>query len=260
MADVPLVAGGAVDAPLGYVVPGAQEIIPKSITASFDGTSAAGPFIPTLQILAPNGAVLAACPVSTSVAAGASADVSWFPGVANSGGTIRELTSTLGSVSITNPFGPITDLEVNTVVPLDDYVFKNANTTVTGIGFNSQANLVIQGNPIVLDGVTRIKIEFFTPCIEIDTGAINQACGLELWDGVTNKGTIAYTVGNAFGANTQLLNAVKAELILTPPAGTHTYAIYAWKNVIGSSVTVFANTFIDGSGNFAPSWYRVTRT
>lgn len=79
MADIALLASQADDAPLGYQVPGAQEIILKSITASFDGTGAAGTFVPTLQILAPNGAVLAACPVSTQVAAGASADVSWFP-------------------------------------------------------------------------------------------------------------------------------------------------------------------------------------
>lgn len=87
MADIALLASQADDAPLGYQVPGAQEIILKSITASFDGTGASGDFVPTLQILAPNGAVLAACPVSTPVVAGASADVSWFPrgGVSTSG-------------------------------------------------------------------------------------------------------------------------------------------------------------------------------
>lgn len=79
MADIALLASQADDAPLGYQVPGAQEIILKSITASFDGSGAGGAYVPTLQILAPNGAVLAACPVSTQVAAGASADVSWFP-------------------------------------------------------------------------------------------------------------------------------------------------------------------------------------
>lgn len=79
MADVALVAGGAVEAPLTYVVPGAQEIIIKSIIASFDGSGAGGDYVPTLQILAPNGMILASCPVATAVVAGASADVSWFP-------------------------------------------------------------------------------------------------------------------------------------------------------------------------------------
>lgn len=89
MADVPLVAGGAVDAPLGYVVPGAQEIILKSVTATFDGSGASGDYVPTLEILAPNGMILASCPVSTPVVAGASAFVTWFPrgGVATSTST-----------------------------------------------------------------------------------------------------------------------------------------------------------------------------
>lgn len=79
MADIALLAPGISETPEGYTVPGAQEIILKAITATFDGAAAAGSFVPTLQILAPNGAVLAACPTSTAVVAGESADVSWFP-------------------------------------------------------------------------------------------------------------------------------------------------------------------------------------
>lgn len=79
MADVALVAGASEATPLDYVVPGAQEIIPKAATASYDGSGAAGSFVPTLIIRAPNGAILAACPVADPLAAGASADVSWFP-------------------------------------------------------------------------------------------------------------------------------------------------------------------------------------
>ena len=81
MADVALLDNETAATPTGYTVPGAQEIILKSVTATFDGTGAGGSFVPTLEILAPNGSVLAACPVASSVAAGASADVSWFPRV-----------------------------------------------------------------------------------------------------------------------------------------------------------------------------------
>lgn len=88
MADIALLAPGVADAPEGYQIPGAQEIIVKAVTANYDGTNAAGPFVPTLQVIAPNGSILASCPTSTAVAAGGTADVSWFPrsGVA-SGGT-----------------------------------------------------------------------------------------------------------------------------------------------------------------------------
>lgn len=87
MADVALIAGGVEETPLDYTIPGAQEIIVKAATASFDGTSAAGGFVPTLLIKAPNGAVLAACPIGSTIAAGASADVSWFPRGGLSSGT-----------------------------------------------------------------------------------------------------------------------------------------------------------------------------
>lgn len=88
MADVTLVTGGAEPAPLEYTLPGAQEIVLKAVTASFDGAGAGGSYVPTLQILAPNGLIVASCPIDSPVAAGASADVSWFPrgGVSSSGG------------------------------------------------------------------------------------------------------------------------------------------------------------------------------
>lgn len=78
MADEALLAAGVVEAPFNYTIPGAQEIILKSVAASFDGTGAAGSFIPTLQFVAPNGTILASCN-APMLAAGASADVSWFP-------------------------------------------------------------------------------------------------------------------------------------------------------------------------------------
>lgn len=87
MADIALVAPGVADAPEGYQIPGAQEIIVKAVTANYDGTNAVGPFVPTLQVIAPNGAILASCPTPTSVAAGGSADVSWFPRSGLGGGS-----------------------------------------------------------------------------------------------------------------------------------------------------------------------------
>lgn len=81
MADVALLAPNVTDAPESYQVPGAQEIIVKSVRAHFDGTSAAGSFVPCLRLLDGNGNAVAECPISTTLAAGAQADVSWFPGV-----------------------------------------------------------------------------------------------------------------------------------------------------------------------------------
>src|SRR5690242_16897012 len=74
--------------PAGYKVPGAQEIIVKSVRALVDGSGAASAFLPTLQLVAPDGSVVWESATDTTVAAGGSADVSWFPGVKSAtGGT-----------------------------------------------------------------------------------------------------------------------------------------------------------------------------
>lgn len=79
MPDVALAAKGEASEPLTYVIPGAQEILIKTCRASFDGSAAAGDFVPTLRILDPNGNELAACPVASTVAMGSTVDTSWFP-------------------------------------------------------------------------------------------------------------------------------------------------------------------------------------
>ena len=66
-------------APKGYQVTGAQQILIKSVTASFDGTGAGGSWVPALQILDPSGFVTGTYVCGTTKAAGESADVSWFP-------------------------------------------------------------------------------------------------------------------------------------------------------------------------------------
>jgi hypothetical protein len=81
VADVTIASLAVEAAPNAYTLPQAQEIILRSIRASFDGTSAAGTFVPVLQIFPPGGQVSFDYPVGLALAAGASADVSWFPKV-----------------------------------------------------------------------------------------------------------------------------------------------------------------------------------
>jgi hypothetical protein len=83
MADVAIVAPGVSAAPLSYAIPGLQEIIVKTLSASFDGTAAAVSWKPAITLIAPTGREVGTYPLDTTLAAGASADVCWFPGVAN---------------------------------------------------------------------------------------------------------------------------------------------------------------------------------
>lgn len=82
MADVSIRSTAVTAAPMDYKIPGAQEIAPKSVTASMDGTSASGQWFPCLQLVDPAGNVMFSAIASSPLAAGVSADVSWFPHIA----------------------------------------------------------------------------------------------------------------------------------------------------------------------------------
>lgn len=73
------IKGGIGAAPQAYSVPNATEIIPRAVNATFDGSGAAGSFLPTLEIISDGGVVIARIPCDTTVAAGDSAEVTFAP-------------------------------------------------------------------------------------------------------------------------------------------------------------------------------------
>jgi hypothetical protein len=80
VSDTQILASGSAGAPEAYTVPPSQEIIVKAVSCTLDGTGASGVFYPMLSIIPPGGVGAIECPMLTSVAAGESAEVSWFPG------------------------------------------------------------------------------------------------------------------------------------------------------------------------------------
>jgi hypothetical protein len=100
VADVSILDPSIHAAPKSYTIQGAQELVLKGVTASFDGTSASGSWIPAVQIIDPSGNVIGTYTSASVLAAGALADVSWFPGVGNSSGA---------SVAGTQSFAPPLD-------------------------------------------------------------------------------------------------------------------------------------------------------
>ncbi len=76
-------SGGALDT---YVVPGAVIITPYAVSTIFDGSGASGSFLPCLTFKTQTGAVIARCP-APEVASGDTAEVSWFPHVAQAAAT-----------------------------------------------------------------------------------------------------------------------------------------------------------------------------
>jgi hypothetical protein len=101
MADVAILNPQVEAAPTGYTIPGAQEIILKSVKASYDGTGAAGNYVPVLQFVAPNGTIVSECPLGSTVTAGDDVDVTWFP---RGGVTSGSTPSATGNMSLLGPY------------------------------------------------------------------------------------------------------------------------------------------------------------
>lgn len=101
-------------APLAYQLAPGQTLEVLAVAAEFDGTNAAGNFVPAVGFYAADGRRLARCPAPTTVTAGDSSEVSFFPfappASSGGGGGITEIESTDGSITVTNPTGPTVDL------------------------------------------------------------------------------------------------------------------------------------------------------
>ena len=79
MADLQILATGVEAAPSDVVIPDSAEIQPKSVRATFDGSGATSPFLPTLVLVSDAGHEAWRVPTAIPVAAGDSAEVSWAP-------------------------------------------------------------------------------------------------------------------------------------------------------------------------------------
>jgi hypothetical protein len=71
---------GDVAAPADYLIPASAELMLKMAFARFDGTGAASSFKPCLRIISDAGTVAGEATADDTVAAGGSADVTWFLG------------------------------------------------------------------------------------------------------------------------------------------------------------------------------------
>lgn len=66
-------------APADWNIPSNIVLSPSIVFAHFDGSAAAGSFVPTLQILSDSGHVVAEIPQDVTVAAGSSCEATWAP-------------------------------------------------------------------------------------------------------------------------------------------------------------------------------------
>src|SRR5882672_3195729 len=103
MADVQIVRSAVSAVPGVYVLPDAADFTLKAVNASLDGSGAASSFLPCVTILSDSGHVIArAVDQAVSVAAGGTAEVSWFPGVKNSSAAGADMFAPWQYVSVFN--------------------------------------------------------------------------------------------------------------------------------------------------------------
>lgn len=139
MADRQFNPLGQESAPAGWTLPANLQLLLKQAYASFDGTGAAGSFQPCLEIVSDSGHTVGAYTAST-VAAGASADVTFFPRVAGSGtsgggatGAVAYLTGSTSSI----PSGGSARVGFTSFFTTDSTVFGTATTAVASPPFHN---------------------------------------------------------------------------------------------------------------------------
>lgn len=92
MPDAQIHPTGTVSTPADYVVPDSAELLLKGVYAKYNGSGAAGSYQPLVRIISDAGSTVIEAVSDTTIAAGASADASWFPhlaaaAAASTGGT-----------------------------------------------------------------------------------------------------------------------------------------------------------------------------
>lgn len=231
MTDTPILDASVASAPKSYVVAGAQEIILKGVTASFNGSGAAGSYVPAVQIIDPGGNVVGTYTLGSTLAAGASADVSWFPGVTNSAS-----------------LNPVVSNQL-------DYVEITASVTILPANTSANQKVIITGNPIVFDGLTRVRIEAYSPVFDVE-GSNNLL--VDLWDNATDTGRFSQL--DLDPNPVDLGVPYYSVLYYTPTAGTHTFSLRGWTTGGGGSASFGAGAggTTAGNPNYRPAWLRVS--
>lgn len=171
MADS-IFADGPLDAPEAYHVPGSAEIIPLSVAALFDGTNASAAFVPVLIFRDQQGNVIARVPTETTVSAGASAEVSWFPGVKRGGGATTAATA--WARATIGVFDSHTNVPPRSSIFLPFAHFQSSDTSIIDMTALSNPmdafNLQAQGI-YYLSGAVQWAVDAFDRYAIWDTGA-----------------------------------------------------------------------------------------
>lgn len=143
MADSQFNPLGTVTAPADWTLPASLNLLLKNVYASYDGTGAAGSFQPCLQIVSDSGHTVGSYPCATTVAAGASADVTWFPVRGGTSGGSAPAGAAIAFAYIIGSATRVCNSGVNTLLTASAAHFYTNSPTIFGHGTDGSGNVGI---------------------------------------------------------------------------------------------------------------------
>lgn len=127
MADTQILPLGTSATPADYIVADAQTVTVGSIFAAYNGSGAAGSYVPTVDIISDSGHTVISVPHDNTIAAGSNANASWAPFLKTAaaapptGVFVPHLYGVSGVQSIPN--STVTDVNVGSVVQTSTTTF-----------------------------------------------------------------------------------------------------------------------------------------
>lgn len=220
--DVQRLVTGTASTPAHFTIPGNGQIRPKAIFASVDGTGAATAFLPAIKVISDGGETVGIYPTQTSVAAGGSADVSWFPGVGVTGsGNIPPIPGTI----LGTYFGlsPAADFTTNS----NAFVQTNFPTNTTFTKVSATSYLMLLGEADFTSGVSP-DVLYFSVFI----------------DGLETEGTGIHISNAGAFATATMSTVINAPKLPFTNAGPHTIDVRTACNS-GQNFTMRTHTAVD---------------
>ena len=138
-------AQGPLPVPSTYTVPGTAEIVPLTVSATFDGTSASGSFVACCSFYSQEGHLISRVPTSTTLAAGDSAEVTWAPFLRSAAAAAATSAGVSGDYFI-NPVLDLTDPTTPKVTVAGTYAVSACMTVLGNATTNNFFEIDLRWN------------------------------------------------------------------------------------------------------------------
>lgn len=169
--DEQISVAGTTAIPVSYTVPNSVEVTLLCVNATIDGSGASGSFLAAVEIVSDGGIVVARCPCFTTIAAGGSAEISWF-----------RLRQDFLTVTPTSPYATL--------------ILSNPNLRAYYKLDETTGTTMIDSGPLHLNGTYQASPTLGQPKLADGTSVVFNAASLQFGEvlgvgGVVNTGEMS---------------------------------------------------------------------